>query len=199
MAAGLSDDGVKLLTSAFWPVVVLILACVYIQPITGLLRRLTSVKGPGFQADFREQAARALETASAISGDAAEPDAETKTLISQAAKDPWWVVRQSWRRVRAAARAAAGGHLGDGITTPGRVKALSAQGLVGEDAYRLAQTLSRGYFSMKDNPGQITPAVASDYADAAGTLVRTLRSVPPQRQPVAVARALPDDEGPSDA
>jgi hypothetical protein len=194
--AMLSDNETKIITSALWPSSVLVLAVIFRRPIAGLLPRLRSLKVAGVSAELEPEAARANDQASALAsapaldagsargGETAVTDPETSSLVQHAAQEPWWAARQSWQRIRTAARQASGGTLGDGKSTPSRVRALRDAGRVSDEVYDLTRTMYHLYFTMRKAPEQVTPSTASDYADAAGKLVRALQETPMQA-PVA--------------
>lgn len=49
-------DVIKLVSSLIWPAIVVVLALLFREPITGLLKRLKSIETAGFNGAFNEPA-----------------------------------------------------------------------------------------------------------------------------------------------
>lgn len=177
-----SSDVVKIVTAFIWPVIVVLIAILYHEPLTGLLRRLKSFEAAGFKGAFSEQAEKALDKADAAMGqnnaaDDVSHDAATEALINQTATQPWWAAHQAWRLVRWAAKEAAGDQAGGFDNTAQRVQYLLGKGLITEDVYQVTLALRGLYGEMRAKPQQLDPAAASDFVEAAAKLVHTLRQV----------------------
>jgi hypothetical protein len=165
-------DVIKLVSSLIWPAIVIVLALVFREPITSLLRRLKSIEAAGFKGAFNEPAEQALDKADAI-GAPATYDSATQALIDQTASHPWWAVHQAWRAVRWAA-AQATEELPASANTEERVQLLVNRGYASEDLLQLTRTLRGLYYDMKADPQLLTSTAAADYVEAASKLARTL-------------------------
>lgn len=165
---------IKLVSALIWPVIVVVLALLFREPITGLLKRLKSIEAPGFKGAFNEPAEQALDKADAIAPQAFDP--ATQALIDQTASHPWWAVHQSWRSVRWAAVQATPDLEGE-PTTPDRVQHLVKQGRAGEDLLQLTVTLRGLYYDMKAEPQLLTSTAAADFVEATSRLAQAIRVI----------------------
>jgi hypothetical protein len=166
-------DVIRLVSSLIWPAIVVVLALLFREPITSLLRRLKSIETAGFKGAFNEPAEQALDKADAIDAPSAN-DPATQALIDQTASHPWWAVHQAWRAVRWAAVQATG-ELPASANTEERVQLLIDQGSAEQDLLQLTRTLRGLYYDMKAEPQLLTGTAAADYVEAASKLAEALR------------------------
>lgn len=174
----------SLITSALWPIVVIIAIVVFRKPLATLIGRTRRYEGLGQKVEFgpalaeaEDSVSKAVEDAPAVENQA---DAEPSPLIRQAEENPSYVVLRSWEQL-----ATALGNVAE-IMLPGRrigswnsarfLPELVRLELVTEDfakAVRELRDLRNQVAHGQSNP---TPGEAAAYAESAQVLAVLLHN-----------------------
>jgi hypothetical protein len=187
----------SLITSALWPIVVVVAVLVFREPLAGLIGRTKRYEGLGQKLEFGPALAEAEDSVSMAVQDAptAEKQAEIEPspLVREAETNPSYVVLQAWEQLSAAIADLAGVAFPDQRTASWR----SARSLPELQKRELvSREFANAVVDLRDLRNQVahgqskpTPGEAVAYAESAQVLALLARNAAHMlaNQPLATA------------